>query len=129
VLFEWRTVPGRATFRDPRCAAPRMVLARACFLAPRLRSRPLWVWGAGKTGRRIARALEPHGVRAEAFVDIDPRKIGRTARGAPIVGPDAVAPGACTVLVAVGERGARDIVRTRLLARGFEEGRDFICAS
>ena len=131
VLLEWSALPGRLTFRDPRCAPARLVEARAFFLAARIGTadRPLWVWGAGKTGRRMARALEPHGLRAAAFVDIDPRKIGRLARGAPIVAPERVQREACTLLVAVGERGARDIVRRRLLARGFEEGRDFICAA
>jgi glycosyltransferase involved in cell wall biosynthesis len=131
VLLEWRALPGRATIRDPRCSPARLVEARAFFLAARLGAmrRPLWIWGAGKTGRRLARALEPHGIRADAFVDIDPRKIGRTARGAPIVAADAIPRGGCAVLIAVGERGARDIVRARLAARGFEEGRDFICAA
>jgi glycosyltransferase involved in cell wall biosynthesis len=130
VLLEWRTRPGRATLSDPRCAPPRLVEARARFLAPRLRG-PVWVWGAGKTGRRIARALESHGVRAHAFIDIDPRKIGKRARGAPIVAPHMLRRGdpTCTVVVAVGDRGARDAVRARLFARGFEEGTDFICAS
>jgi glycosyltransferase involved in cell wall biosynthesis len=128
VLLEWRSRPGRATFNDPRCAPPRLLEARAHYLAPRLRG-PVWIWGAGKTGRRVARALEPHGVRAQAFVDIDPRKIGKRARGAPIFAPDALARGACTVVVAVGDRGARDVVRARLAARGFAEGTDFICAS
>jgi glycosyltransferase involved in cell wall biosynthesis len=131
VLLEWRASPDTTTFRDPRCARERLVLLRACFLAPRLlrAHRPLWVWGAGKTGRVLARALEGQGVRAAAFVDIDPRKIGRLARGAPIVAPDTIPRGACTVVVALGARGARDVVRARLTARGFEEGRDFVCAA
>jgi FlaA1/EpsC-like NDP-sugar epimerase len=101
---------------------------RARYLAPRLRE-PVWIWGAGKTGRRLARALEAQGVRPRAFIDIDPRKIGKHARGAPIVAPDALARELGTVVVAVGDRGARDVVRARLLARGFHEGAEFVCAS
>ena len=87
------------------------------------------VWGAGPTGKRLARALERHGRRAERFVDIDPRKIGRIARGAPIVSPDGLERGAHTIVVAVGARGARDLIRAHLREVGFVEGDDYLCAS
>jgi len=105
--------------------------ARAFYLAPRLArgGRPVVVWGAGPTGKRLARALEVHGVRTRRFVDIDPRKIGRTARGAPIVSPEALRAGEDTLVVAVGVRGARELVRAHLVERGFVEGADFVCAA
>ena len=87
------------------------------------------MWGAGPTGKRFARALEAHGVKARRFVEIDPRKIGRTARGVPIVSPEALRAGEDALVVAVGTRGARAIVRARLLEKGFVEGRDFVCAA
>ena len=128
-LFSWRHAEGRATFADPRYGLDRFRALRAAFLAPKLEGRPVSIWGAGKTGRRLARELEKHGVRATRFVDIDPAKIGRRARGARIVGPDAISPGDGALVVAVGARGARAIVRARLEARGFVEGRDFVCAA
>lgn len=131
VLLRWRQGEGRATFRDPRYAPARFTEARARYLAPRLAqsARPLVVWGAGPTGKRLARALEPYGVRASRFVDIDPRKIGRTARGASIVAPDVLRAGKEVVVVAVGARGARELVRASLVERGFVEGEDFVCAA
>ena len=131
VLLGWRHRPGRSTFADPRYARARFLDAKAPHLARRLRAagRPVTVWGAGPTGKHLARALEPCGVRARRFIDIDPRKIGRTARGAPIVGPDALAPGQDTVVVAVGARGARDEIRDRLHAAGMREPIDFVCAA
>jgi hypothetical protein len=91
--------------------------------------RPLAVWGAGKTGKRIGRALRDNGVPPRLYVDIDPRKIGRLARGAPVVTPAELPLGHYTVVVAVGARGAREIVRGRLDAAGFVEGEDYVCAS
>jgi glycosyltransferase involved in cell wall biosynthesis len=131
VLLAWRQGEGRATFTDPRYRLERFTEARARYLAPKLEAsrRPVAVWGAGPTGKRLARALEVHGVRAARFVDIDPRKIGRVARGAPIVAAAALQPGEETVVVAVGARGARDLVRAELIARGFVEGVDFVCAA
>lgn len=131
VLVRWRHQAGRATFRDPRYAVARFIDAKGPHLAAYVASlgRPVAVWGAGQTGKRVARAMERGGVRAERFVDIDPRKIGGVARGAPIVPPDAIERGACTIVVAVGARGARDLVRRHLDERGFVEGEDYVCAA
>ncbi len=131
VLLRWRHREGRATFADPRYDLARFVDAKAGPLATHIArlGRPVTVWGAGPTGKRLARALERHGVRAERFVDIDPRKIGRIARGVPIVAPEGLSRGAHTVIVAVGARGARDLIREYLVREGFVDGEDFVCAS
>lgn len=133
VLLRWRRGPNVATARDARYAGAPFPELKAPFLAARLRERaerPVDVWGAGQTGRRLARALEQSGVRASRFVDIDPLKIGRSARGAPIVAVEALAPpGQRWVVIALGVRGARDLARTELLRRGHREGDDFLCAA
>ena len=131
VLMRWRQRQGSLTWTDARYSEARLREARAFYLAPKLlrRSRPVALWGAGPTGKRLARALEAHGVRASRFVDIDPRKVGRTARGVPIVAPEALRAGEDTLVIAVGARGAREQVRGHLVARGFVEGDDFVCAA
>ena len=133
VLLRWRRGPHVATTRDARYADAPFPQLKAPFLAARLARHPtrlVDVWGAGQTGRRMARALEHAGVRADRFIDIDPRKLGRIARGAPIVPADALAPpGERWVVVALGARGARDLVRAELLRRGHREGHDFLCAA
>ncbi len=130
VLFRWRQHASSATRRDVRCSVTRMRAGRAEFLAPRLRlmKRPIAIWGAGPTGKRLARELELHGVFASQFIDIDPKKIGRTRRGVPVVGAEGL-PRDHTVVIAVGARGARDLVRDELVARGLVEGRDFLAAA
>jgi glycosyltransferase involved in cell wall biosynthesis len=131
VLLRWRHQEGRATFRDALYALDRFRFAKACYLAPKLlaRGRPVAVWGAGKTGRRFARALAERGAPASLFVDIDPRKIGRTAQGSLIVPPSALPRGAHTVVVAVGARGARTTIREQLQERDFLEGHDYLFAA
>jgi GT2 family glycosyltransferase len=131
VLLRWRHHPGRATFRDPRYAVARFLETKAPHLARAVLTsgRPLAIWGAGGTGKRVARALEGHGVRATCFVDIDPRKVGRPARGVVIDTPDALQARRHVVVVAVGARGARASIRPRLAAMGYEEGADFWCAA
>lgn len=125
VLLSWRHRAGRATFGDPRYALEKFRETKAPYLAAVLRrasGRRCVLWGAGPTGRRLARVLRAHGVRAERFIDIDPDKIGRTAQGAPISAPEALDAGRDVVVAAVGARGARALIRAELAARGFEEG-------
>lgn len=131
VLFRWRHREGRATFSDGRYSLPLFDEVKARYLAPRLaaRARPLTLWGAGKTGKRLARALEANGVRAARFVDIDPKKIGGVARGVGIASPAALVRGEHSIVCAVGARGARDLIRAYLVPRGFIEGDDFLFAA
>jgi hypothetical protein len=131
VGLRWRQHPARATVVDARYSLAQFDAAKGHYLAPRLRrmGRPICVWGAGKTGKRIGRALDRCGAPPELYVDIDPRKIGRIARGAPIVGPPALRRGSHSVVVAVGARGARQVVRDWLAAEGFVDGVDYVCAS
>lgn len=129
-MLAWRQHARNATRRDPRCSIERLREGRATYLAPRLASmqRPVAMWGAGPTGKRLARELERHGVMTSRFIDIDPRKIGRVRRGAPVVDRRHV-DREHTIVVAVGARGARDLVRAELMERGFVEGTDFIAAA
>jgi glycosyltransferase involved in cell wall biosynthesis len=132
VLLRWRHHQTRATVTDTRYDRARFLATKAPHLARRLLElgRPIDVWGAGTTGKRIVRALEPYGVRVQRFIDIDPDKIGRTARGAPIISSKDVGPPSDrTVVVAVAARGARDLVRDQLDALGYREGSDYLCAS
>jgi glycosyltransferase involved in cell wall biosynthesis len=128
VLLRWRHRTGRATFADARYSLARMREVKAPYLAERVAQceKPRRVlWGAGPTGRRIARDLAHHGLSFSLFVDIDPNKLGRTARGVPIVSMDALDARTDVVVAAVGARGARALIRPALTALGFREGQDF----
>ncbi|MFT3921387.1 MAG: glycosyltransferase [Myxococcales bacterium] len=128
VLLRWRHRPGRATFSDPRYSLDSMRTAKAPYLASRVArsEKPRRVlWGAGPTGKRMARSLEAHGLRFDLFIDVDPDKIGRTARGVPIAPMEALDAATDVVVAAVGARGARGLIRPYLCERGFREGYDF----
>ena len=132
VLLEWREGAGRAFRTDPRYDKESFRRCKAHYLArgPLAGGRPIWMWGAGIGGKKLARALEREGVTIRSFVDIDPKKIGRERRGRPIIPPEELKPGPGEMIVAaVAARGAREEVRERLRALGFTEGTDFICAA
>jgi glycosyltransferase involved in cell wall biosynthesis len=129
VLFRWRHHDSRVTMTDPRCSLSRIRDLRARFLALRLGGRPFVVWGAGQTGKRLARALEAEGRSPSAFIDIDPDKIGRKARDKPILGREAAIQLGLYIVVAVGAQGARDEIRSHLYAANLRDPHDFVCAA
>lgn len=131
VFLRWRQHARSVTRVDARQSLEGLRAVRAPYLARWLlaRGRPVVVWGAGATGKRVARSLEPYGVRASGFVDVDPEKVGRSARGAPVREIGSLRRGDATVVIAVGAAGARDEVRGWLRARGWVDGDECVAAS
>jgi len=129
VLLWWRDSPERLTRTGPAYAPGRMIEIRAHHLARGpLRGRLFDVWGAGPTGKRLARALETRGLRPRRFIDVAPDK--RIARGLEVVRPDALGPpGEALVVCAVGAAGAREEIRGDLARRGYAEGQDYLFAA
>lgn len=131
-LLFWRETPGRLTFTDSRYSLENFVRAKAHFLAilMKARGRPVIIWGAGMMGRRLTKHLVREGIRPVAVVDIDPRKVGRTLRGAPIIWPEGLddQPDAF-IIAAVGSEGARGLIRAKLAEMGRSEVADYICAA
>ncbi|HET7788215.1 MAG TPA: glycosyltransferase family 2 protein [Myxococcales bacterium] len=129
VLLHWRDSPERLTRTGAAYREEAMLRLRAHYLARGpLRGRAFDLWGAGPTGKRLARELEVHGLRPRAFYDVDARK--RLARGRPVLTePHLPPPGEAMMLCAVGAAGARDEIRSVLEARGYREGPDFLFAA
>jgi glycosyltransferase involved in cell wall biosynthesis len=135
VLTTWHDGPGRLSRTDPRYAPEAFFRLKAVWIARELArsggGRPVWVWGAGRPTRKRAAALEAHGVEIAGYIDVDAKKLGRLGgTGVPVIGPEALpAAGEITVLGYVAARGARELCRAALAARGYAEGREFwMCA-
>ena len=132
VLLDWREHPERLTRQDSRYSLENFLRAKAHYLVQGpLRGRDaLLIWGSGMIGRRLSKHLLRLGAPLQAFVDVDPEKIGRTRRGFPILAPDdllgwwrkAANP---VVLAAVGARGARRLIRQFMADSGLQEGSDW----
>lgn len=131
VLLDWRDSPGRLTRADPRYGAERF--ARLKLEALRrgpLRGRSAVVWGAGPIGKSWARRLQAAGLEVRAFVEVNPRQIGQSIQGIPVVGREAVRPQAALVhLAAVGQPGGRDRIRDEAARLGLREGCDFFAVA
>jgi hypothetical protein len=136
VLLYWREHPGRLTRTDRRYSVENFLRAKSHYLAkgPLLDRRSVIVWGAGQMGRRLSKHLISEGAPLVAFVDIDPKKIGRQRRGRPVISPDDLAQlwsasDRPIVLAAVGARGARKLIRSQLTSMGLHEGQDWLAVA
>lgn len=136
VLLEWREHPARLTRTDSRYSLENFMRLKAHYLAlgPLADRDDVLIWGAGMVGRRLGKQLQRLDVSLAAYIDIDPRKIGRTRRGLPILAPEELREvwSRCqrpVLLAAVGAREARQIIRQRLQAMGFIEGQDWWSAA
>lgn len=134
VLLTWQDSPERASRVDVRYDVEAFFAVKARWIARELgrsgAGRAVWVAGAGRPTRKRAMRLEEHGVAVAGFVDVDPRKIGGSIEGRPVVGPEELPPAREVVVLSyVANRGGRDKVRAMLEGQGRAEGRDFwLCA-
>ncbi len=131
-LLAWREHPNRITRTDRRYSVENFLRAKAHYLVrgPLLGRDSVLVWGAGQMGRRLSKHLLREGAPVRAFVDIDPAKIGRTRRGAPVISPEGLpalwaSMPRPVLLVAVGSRGARGLIRGQLTPMGWVEAQDW----
>ncbi len=134
-LLVWRDPPGRLSRSDPRYSTEAFYRVKAGYLARWLaahnpRHPQVAIIGSGRPSRKRAERLAEHGVVIEAYVDIDPRKVGKRIHGRPVLHRDELgAPGTRFAVSYVASRGAAGDIRRFLEGRGWVLGRDFLLAA
>ena len=132
LLHRWRDHPKRLTRTGRAYTLDAFRRCKVHFLRRTLLAggRPAVVWGAGPTGKALARVLLEEGTPLAAFVEVDPRKLGKRIHGAPVVpveqGVDF--PGTLA-LGAVSGPESRARVREFAAGLGLEEGKDFVAVA
>lgn len=126
-LHGWRDHPERHSRTHSRYARDAFLRCKAHFLVRLpLPIEGVWIWGAGPIGTRLGRFLRAEGQAIEGFIDIDPRKIGSTRGGLPIVSAEhGLALSPSLILAAVGGEGSR-LLRRTLERNGLVAGTDFL---
>ncbi|MBJ6802788.1 glycosyltransferase [Geomonas propionica] len=130
-LFFWRERPERTTRTNPAYAAQAMRLCKLHHLLQGFLKgeRSVILAGAGLEGRAWYRILHGAGIGVEAWVDVDPKKIGRHLHGAPVLATGDLQKSDTKLLMTVGARGARAVVRQSTRQAGFVEGDDAVCVA
>lgn len=132
VLLHWREGAGRTSRTHPDYELPALIRCRAHHLRhTHLRELPALIFGAGPVGKATARALLAEGVTLAGWVDLDPRKIGQRVYGATVFSQQVGESmrGTAFGVAALGQPGARELVRQALRDAGWWEGVDFRCAA
>jgi len=130
-LFFWRDHPKRATRTMDEY---NLGAFRSCKLHHLLQGflsniDEVVIAGAGLEARAWQRLMATADIRVSHWLDVDPRKIGRTLHGAPILRPEDLKLAGRRMIVAIGVRGAREQFRTVSEKLGWEEGVDFACVA
>jgi glycosyltransferase involved in cell wall biosynthesis len=138
VILHWRDHEQRLTHCDSRYDNKLFTRAKAYYLARSeklLKNRKAIIWGTGPTGVALYDILNEQNVAVEAFIDVDPRRVGGVKRGLPVIHFNEINQYTCDynssalIIGAVGARGAREEIRQALLGMGKEEGADFLFAA
>jgi glycosyltransferase involved in cell wall biosynthesis len=131
LVLRWREHVGRASRTEPAYDLDAFVRCKVHHLrATLLRGRDAVVWGAGPVGKAFARELGRAGTHVAAFVDVDPRKIGHTVHGAPVVAVEEAPRFAeAFALGAVAGEESRARVRSMAAEQGRREGVDFVAVA
>lgn len=130
-LLRWRQRDDSLSRVDPRYSRDAFDRLRARYLAldPRLGDgRPVVFWGAGRRTRRRADHLVALGIGPRAWIDVDPRKIGRRVGDVPVEAPEWLREREPRpfVLSWVASHGARERIGAALEAMGYERGADYL---
>jgi glycosyltransferase involved in cell wall biosynthesis len=130
-LLFWRDHPGRATRTMQEYTANAF---RTCKCHHLLRgflqnSTDVVIAGAGQEARAWQRLLAANNVTVSTWLDVDPRKIGRTLHNAPVISPDELQLRNRKMIVAIGVRGAREQFRSVAEQHYWHEGVDFVCVA
>jgi glycosyltransferase involved in cell wall biosynthesis len=131
-LLGWRDSAQRLTRTSSRYAIDRFAPCKAAFLAAQFLARTdtYILWGFGRTGRALHRALLVHGKRLAYLVDVHPGRLGNRIHGAATIAPEALAGlHGLPVVVSVARALPRSKIRAAMRQMGFEELRDFVCAA
>ncbi len=150
-LLDWTDSADRTSRTNPAYSLDALRRCRVHHLRRTLLAgRPgVVVWGAGPTGKALAREFRAQGVPVLGFVDVDPRKIGQEVHGVPVwASPGSpeptdapkTAPGSIQAAPAPNAAGfadalhvgavaraeGRQAVRTAAAKAGLEDGRNFV---
>lgn len=132
VLIDWRESGDRLSRTHPAYRRQAFDRLRANYLAhlPVLKQRPVAFWGAGRKTRLRAKNLIDLGIQPQAWIDIDPKKIGNQINGVPVHAPDFLRRSAHKtkpfVLVYVTNHGARELIQAELQQMGYYIAQDFL---
>src|ERR1044072_2454796 len=134
VLFTWNDLPTRLTRNDDRYSPSAFERAKTKYLVNFIRknnpeNRPLLICGTGRITRKKSAFLIESGIPIGGYLEIDPRKTGKTYNGIPVFSLDRILGKTQAYIVSyISIRREREKLRELFLTHGLAEGTDFVMA-
>lgn len=135
ILFDWADPPERLSRSDLRYSIESFYRIKSIYLQKWLEHHnphhpKVIIWGSGRTTRKRVQFLEALNIEIEAFIDINPNKIGKMIHGIHVISPaDIPTPNKVFLISYVSNRGARKLISDHLNKNAFIEGIHYICAA
>ncbi len=128
-IFHWRDHPQRLTRTDKRYSQKEFIKAKTWALSESLlKNRSATICGTGQYAAKFCDLLQSLSITVKGFIDISPKKIGKTRRGLPVYSLQEllVRRDDTLILGAVAARGSSNRLRKLLASYGLEELKDFV---
>ncbi len=129
-LLYWRDRPERLTRTAENCTLEAFRACKAHYLRQDVlaATKQVTLWGAGQEGKAWRKALQKQQIEVGCWIDIDRNKIGQTIHHARVLSPDQYR-AKDKILVTVGAKGARQLIRDWCRENRLLEGQDFLCVT
>ncbi len=134
-LLTWVDSPTRVSRVDRSYDAEAFYRAKSPYLARYLRrklsnEKRVLILGAGREARKRVLHLAEQGVEIAAWVDVDPKKLGKVYLDAPVISTKQLAVSSDTMVLSyLAGRGQREQAVRFLHSLGYRSGKDYIlCA-
>ncbi len=131
-LLAWRDRADSWSRTDSAYDADRFTACKAHYLARGFLANTdsFVLWGYGRTGRLLRKALAMHGKTPTHIVEVKASRIGQRIHGAPVIPiAELTSIRGHPIVVSVARIGPRSEVRDALASLRFVEGADFVCAA
>lgn len=126
-VLKWVDSKSRLTRTDSRYSPDAFFRIKARYLAEWLKKHNphhpfVLIWGGGRLSRRRSNYLTEYGIRIQGYIDVADRQNVIHYENIPNKE-------SCFIISYVANRGAREEIRSFLVAKGMQEGSQFIMAS
>jgi glycosyltransferase involved in cell wall biosynthesis len=130
-LLFWRDRPERLTRTADTCSLAAFRRCKINFLIEDFLhgETQVTLWGVGPEGKAWRKLLAARGIHVSTWIDVDRNKIGQSIHGAPVLAPEAVNNRRGKMLVTVGAKRARQLIRDWCRNKGLTETVDYFCVS
>jgi len=131
VLHYWREREDRHSRMSEVYSQENFLRLKSGYLAETVLrdKKEIYIWGAGRDGKSLFVHLSGCDLDIRGFIDVDSKKISKKVCGLKVISYTEIKELQGFIVVCVGTKGIRAMIREKLLEYGFCEGKDYVCTA